>query len=233
MSQAFHLFQLQKIDKQIDQANARIAEINAFLQKDERLESARQFAAEKQNSLKKSQAQLKKVEQEVAGRRAKLEQSEENLYSGRIRVPKELQDLQNEIASLRRHISSLEDQQLEAMLHLEEAQAESESALAHLHKTEALVNEDQASLRGELNQLVTGLERLAVERKLLDQQISGDNRQLYDRLRKTRRGIAIAGVMDESCAACGATLTPAERQAARSPDTIFFCPSCGRIVYGG
>lgn len=233
MSQAFHLFQLQKIDTQIDQMNARIAEITSFLQQDQRLEDARRFHEEKQAALKKSQANLMRTEQEVASRRAKLEQSEENLYSGRIHVPKELQDLQSEVAALKRHISSLEDQQLEVMLNLEEAQSESDSALEKLHEVEALVSADQASLRGELQQLTLNLERMAVERKLLEKQISADNRQLYERLRKTRRGVAVASVMDESCAACGATLTPSERQTARSPDTTFFCPSCGRIVYGG
>ncbi len=233
MSQAFHLFQLQKIDTQIDQANARIAEIQNFLQQDNRLEITRAAAHEKQEALRKSQNHLKRIEQEVAAKRAKLEQSEENLYSGRIHVPKELQDIQNEVAALKRYISTLEDQQLEAMLAVEADLAASESAQADLHKTEGEVSADQASLRGESQRLASSIERLAVERSLLEGQISAENRILYDKLRKSRKGIAVASVMDDSCSACGAYLTPADRQAARSPENIFFCPSCGRIIYGG
>lgn len=233
MSQAFHLFQLQKIDTQIDQAKARSAEIQAFLQQDDRLETARAAAHEKQEALRKSQNQLKRIEQEVASKRAKLEQSEENLYSGRIHVPKELQDIQNEVAALKRYISALEDQQLEAMLAVEADLKASEIAQADLHRIEGEVSADQASLRGESQRLAADIERLTVEKSLLEGQITVENRLLYDKLRKSRRGIAVASVTDESCSACGAYLTPADRQAARSPEHIFFCPSCGRIIYGG
>jgi len=233
MSQAFHLFQLQKIDSQIDQTNVRIQEIQRLLQQDERLQTANTFLAEKQAALKQSQLQVKRIEQEVASKRAKLEQSEENLYSGRIHVPKELQDIQNEVASLKRIISGLEDQLLEAMLRVEADEEENQRALANLHRVEGDVSSDHASLRGELQQLTASIERLSVERNALEQQISENNRLLYEKLRKSHRGIAVAGVSDESCSACGAFLTPADRQAARSPLQIFFCPSCGRIVYGG
>lgn len=233
MSQSFHLFQLQKVDSLIDQSEARINEINALLQQDSRLQAANTLLVEKQEILKRSQSQLKKIEFEVASKRAKLEQSEENLYSGRIRVPKELQDLQNEVASLKRIISSLEDQQLEAMLQVEADQAESEQALTAFHNVEGKVSMDQAALRGEMQSITTGTERLAIERKLLVQQISDSTMLLYEKLRKSRRGIAVAEVTDESCSACGAFITPADRQVARSPHGIFFCPSCGRVIYGG
>lgn len=233
MSQAFHLFQLQKIDTQIDQANSRITEIQRFLEQDQRLEIARAAVNEKLEALKKSQNHLKKIEQEVAAKRTKLEQSEENLYSGRIHVPKELQDIQNEVAALKRFISNLEDQQLDAMLAVEADLAASESAQAELKRVEAEVSADQASLRGELNRLTASVERLKVERELLEGQISPENQILYEKLRKSRKGIAVASVSDDSCSACGSFLTPADRQATRQPDQIFFCPSCGRIVYGG
>jgi predicted nucleic acid-binding Zn-ribbon protein len=144
-----------------------------------------------------------------------------------------LQDIQNEVASLKRYISNLEDQQIEAMLAVEADQAENERAQADLRKVEGEVSAGHASLRGELQQLSTSVERLMVERKLLEGQVSTENRLLYEKLRKNRKGIAVASVLDDSCSACGAFLTPADRQAARSPDHTFFCPSCSRIVYGG
>lgn len=233
MSQSFHLFQLQKIDSQIDQIKTRTNEINAFLESDERLRIARALDDEKKELLRKSQLQLKRIEQDVAARRAKLEQEESNLYSGRIHIPKELQDIQSEVAALKRHISSLEDQQLEAMLVVEAYQADCDASQSALLKVEGEVASDQASYRGEVQRLQANSERLSIERNLLSGQISPDNLDLYNRLRKTRKGIAVASVSDESCSACGSSLTPAERQAARSPQNVVFCPSCGRIVYSG
>jgi predicted nucleic acid-binding Zn-ribbon protein len=173
------------------------------------------------------------IEQEVESKRSKLEQSENNLYSGRVHVPKELQDIQNEVASLKRFIAGLEDKQLEAMLTVESDQAEVEQMKIEFHKVESEVATDQASLRGELQRNKSAIERLAIEKNLLVKQISADNQSLYQKLRKSRKNIAVASVIDNSCSACGSTLTPADCQAAKSPQNIFFCPSCGRIVYGG
>jgi predicted nucleic acid-binding Zn-ribbon protein len=233
MSQGFHLFQLQKIDSLIDQANARSTEINTYLEQDKRLEIAKTLLQEKQEVLRKSQNQLKKIEQEVATKRSKLEQSENNLYSGRIHIPKELQDIQNEVAALKRFISTLEDKQLEAMLIVEADQAEAEQGQENYHKVEGEVATDQSTQRGELNTIAANKERLLIERDAVAQQITSENQLLYEKLRKSRRGIAVAAIVDESCSACGSTLTPAECQVARSPKNIVFCPSCGRIVYGG
>ncbi len=233
MSQAFHLFQLQKIDSHIDLINARIVEIQQILEGDERLQAAQRLQEEKQEILRKSQIHLKRIEQDVAAKRAKLEQSENNLYSGRVHVPKELQDIQNEVASLKRFISGLEDQQLEAMLTVEADQVETEQARTDYHKVEAEVAADQASLRGELQRNKIASERLMTEKNLLVKQVSKDNIVLYEKLRKSRKNIAVAAVVDSTCSACGSTLTPAECQAAKSPQNIIFCSSCGRIVYGG
>ncbi len=233
MSQAFHLFQLQKIDSQIDQMTSRIIEIQQFLDRDERLQTAQKALDEKQDTLRKSQLHLKHIEQDVAEKRAKLEQSENNLYSGRVHIPKELQDIQNEVASLKRIISGLEDKQLETMVTVESHQAEVADSQIDFNKAEAAVAADQASLRGELQRNKTIVERLNVEKNLLIKQISSDNITLYERLRKSRKNIAVAAVVDSTCSACGSTLTPADCQAAKSPQNIFFCPSCGRIVYGG
>lgn len=233
MSQAFHLFQLQKIDSQIDQSNGRIAEIERFLETDQRLQTAETELHEKQEILRKSQIALKHIEQDVASKRAKLEQSENNLYSGRVHIPKELQDIQNEVASLKRTIAKLEDQQLEAMVTVEADQLDVERSIADFHKVESIVATDQASLRGDLQRNKASIERLGVEKNLLVKQISADNITLYEKLRKSRKNIAVAAVTDSTCSACGSTLTPAECQAAKSPQNIVFCPSCGRIVYGG
>ena len=233
MSQAFHLFQLQKIDSQIDQLNARIIEIQHFFERDERLQAAQKILHERQEILRKSQINLKHIEQDVEAKRAKLEQSENNLYSGRVHVPKELQDIQNEVVSLKRIIARLEDQQLEAMLTVESQQAEAEASQADYHKVEAEVVADQASMHGEMQRNKNAVDRLMIEKNLLVKQISTDNSVLYEKLRKARKNIAVAAVIDSTCSACGSTLTPAECQAAKSPENVFFCPSCGRIVYGG
>lgn len=233
MSQSFHLYQLQKIDTRLDQIQQRITSIQNQIEDDSRLKNTRDLhdlAAEK---VIRIQRELRKIEHEVESRRVKLEQSEANLYSGRIKVPKELQDLQNEVASLKRNISALEDQQLEIMLQLEEAKNEYEQLQQTLLQVEAEVAQSHSSLIGEKTRLENDQQRLMIEKKAIISQIQPAMLVEYENLRQTKQGIAVASVEDSSCTACGAGLTPAQCQSARSPSTVFYCPSCGRIIYAG
>lgn len=233
MSQSFHLYQLQKIDTRLDQIQQRITSIQNQIEDDSRLKNARDLhnlAAEKVNRI---QRELRKIEHEVESRRVKLEQSEANLYSGRIKVPKELQDLQNEVAALKRNISALEDQQLEIMLQLEEAKNEYEQLQQTLLQVEAEVAQSHSGLIGEKTRLENDQQRLMIQKKAIISQIQPAMLVEYESLRQTKQGIAVASVEDSSCTACGAGLTPAQCQTARSPSTVFYCPSCGRIIYAG
>ncbi len=233
MSHSFHLFQLQKIDTQIDQGSARIRELNAKISEDHRVLDAQSQLDAALDAVKAAQASLKKIEMEAAAKQLKLEQSESTLYGGKVKVPKELQDLQHEVASIKRAISVLEDQQLEAMVLVDEAQARSEVAQHQLARAKGESAGDHAVFAGETGMLTTLSERLQAERAAVVNQIDTATLEEYGRLRKNKRGIAVATISDDSCSACGTQLTAADRQTARSPFQVFHCPSCGRFIYGG
>lgn len=233
MSQGFHLFQLQKIDTQLDQGAARIREINQFLAGDHRIKDQQEVVDRAGKELAAAQAQLKKIEQDISARRIKLEQCEATLYGGKVRVPKELQDLQNEAASIKRAISALEDQQLEAMIVVESAQETSNAAQKSLLKLQAEVASENAVLTGEITALKSLMDRLSIERQAVTNQIEPPLREEYERLRKNKRGIAVTSMVDNACSGCGTVLTPADRQAARAPNIVFHCPSCSRFIYAG
>lgn len=233
MNLSFHLFQLQKIDTQIDQGNARISEIQTRLNADDRVAQAQSQVETSLANLKAAQSHLSRLEQEAAGKRMKLEQSESALYGGKVKVPKELQDLQHEVASLKKLIAAVEDQQLDAMMAVEEAQTKLEAAKKQLGQIQGIVTSENAVLSGECSMLSALKERLLVERSAVLQQIDSATLADYDRLRKFKRGVAVATINDDSCSACGTGLTASERQTARSPLQIYRCPSCGRFIYGG
>jgi len=52
----------------------------------------------------------------------------------------------------------------------------------------------------------------------------------YDRLRKARRGVAVAEVGEGRCAACHIGVRPQFMQELRRGDKVMFCESCGRIL---
>ena len=109
MNQSFHLFQLQKIDSQLDNLNKRIHEIDGIIAGDRSVVEAQDALSAAKANHQKARHHLSECEDRVSSKRIKIEQSEANLYSGSIRNPKELQDLQMEIGSLKRHLADLED----------------------------------------------------------------------------------------------------------------------------
>ncbi len=233
MSQSFHLYQIQKIDTQLDQIEARRAEITSILEKDVRMRNAQKHLDEAHVQVHQLQHALREMEEITRAKRIKIEQSEAALYGGSVRSPKELQDLQTEVASLKKHLATLEDQQLEKMMQLEAAEAQqAEAQRAFDELNEQLISE-YASLNGEKSQLERQRERLNAERTVISGQISAENLEVYQRLRQQKKGQAVVPIEDESCGVCGATLTPAECQAAKSPLKIIFCSACGRILYAG
>ena len=233
MSQSSNLYRLQLIESQIDQARAHVREIEAALSNNVVLQQAQEFFNSTEQSLQDARKSLRKTEEVVQDQHIKIDQTDSVLYGGKVRNPKELQDLQNEVAALKRFLSVLEDRQLEAMLTLEENEKEQKLASIKLDETRALTAEQQAGLNGEFTHLLKTVERLEIERQAATTAVNPADLSLYEQLRQTRRGVAIAKVSAQACGACGSLLTPALVQAAYSPSQLMRCTSCGRILYAG
>jgi predicted nucleic acid-binding Zn-ribbon protein len=176
---------------------------------------------------------LKIAEDAVKTQQIKIQETDTALYGGKIKIPKELQDLQKEIISLKKHLDILENVEIDEMLAVETVQAELEKSELSLQKATVESMEKNATLNGRKMTLEHEMNRLANEKKAVASSLNSDDLDLYERLRKTKRGIAVAALVSGSCSACGAMLTPADRQSARSPNQVYFCPSCGRIIYAG
>lgn len=233
MNQAFHLYRLQQIDTQIDQAAASLADIEKLLSGDETVRQARQSLEGISKQLHQNRQGLKQAEFAVKEQQIKIAQNEASLYGGRIRNPKELQDLQKDIASLKKHLAALEDKQLEGMVAVEDAEGAEEAARKNLLGAEANFAEKSAGWLGQKDVLLHTLERLKAERTTAAPPVNPDSMRIYDNIRKRKSGVAVTTARDGSCTVCGATIRPMELQAARSAPDLVYCSFCGRILYVG
>jgi len=233
MSIAFGIYRLQQTDIQIEQVENRLAQIRQTLENDAEAQQANSRLASAKENWHKAEQKLRQCEAETESQRLKIEQHEASLYGGSVHNPKELQDLQNEVAALKRYLVTLEDQQLQAMLECEEAEHEYASAKAAQEVVIARLSVQNKDLSNELALLERDLQRLYAERQAIVTALPENLLTQYENLRQARRGRALATVSDNSCDACGTTLTAAIQQAARSPVQIAFCPTCGRILYAG
>ena len=231
MSAALGLYRLQQVDSQIDQIQARLRMIQQTLENDVTLRTANDQFSAATTRHKDAERLLKLSEAEVEKQRLKLEQTDASLYGGKVQNPKELQDLQKDVASLKRHLETLEERELEAMIAVETAEQELQTAKTGLEGIQANLKEQNKDLTSESEILRKNLERLNSERQAVVTDIAGQTLNVYDQLRKQKRGLAITTIADSSCEACGTTLTASQQQNARSTSQLFHCPTCGRILY--
>ncbi len=232
MNVGFQLFQLQSIDSEFDRAQKRIGEIQSAIAADKGVELAKKRVESMEAELRKIKSDFESIDYETEQRKVKKTQSEANLYSGRIQSPKELQDLQAEITSLTKMLVELERQSLEQLIKLEKAEEKTTALKDELKKVLTEFETSKSRLIAEKNTLENTLKNLSAKRSSQESQIQEDKKSTYEHLRKMKNGLAVAQLQDNSCSACGSSLTASQCQQARSGSQLFICPSCGRIVYG-
>jgi predicted nucleic acid-binding Zn-ribbon protein len=231
MSQVRHLVQLQEIDSQIDQAKARLEEIDAALNDNSAMRKANARTEKAAKALTKAQLALRRAEQDVQAQQDKIDRNQKALYGGG-KSPKELEDLQMESGALGRYLEKLEETQLEVMIAFEDAEAEDQAAKENLSAVKKEVAAENVDLSAEQESLEEKITRLNTQREAAAAPITPDLIADYEKLRQDRFGLAVTSVNDGGCAACGASLTAAQAQAARSPNKIAHCGVCGRIIHG-
>jgi hypothetical protein len=130
-------------------------------------------------------------------------------------------------------LTTLEDLQLEAMLASDEAEANfMETSDQHsVVLTQDIKQKDE--LTAKKAELIQDLERQESEREAAAANIDSPYMQLYEALRQQKNGIAVARVLEKTCAACGSTLSATTFRSAQVPTKLTRCTTCGRILYVG
>lgn len=225
------LFLLQNIDLQIDGFQNRINQINHQIADRSEIDQVVHEMEQNQGLGDGHARKLAEVEKRLTTTRIKLQQSESSLYGGKIHNPKELQDLQAEIQTLKPVIAHLEEDQFGIMLEMEENAGLSsgmKQQIEQLEKDHAILVD---TLTDEMNAINHKLERFESERKALVGSIDAASLQTYSTLRKTKSGMAVTQVDDNTCEKCGAEITQAVWQKARISNDLCYCSTCGRIIY--
>jgi hypothetical protein len=231
MNTPFHLYQLQKIDSRLAAIDSRTKEISRLLENDPVLIAVRSKLEAAKRELDIASSALQTIELRILDRRNKLEQSESALYGGMIKNPKELQDLQKEIASIKAAIALMEEEQMNSMLEVEEKEMIWHSFEQKVEQAKEVNQQANIDLTAQADALVQEKTRLVTEHKLLAIQVPEPILQQYEDLRSRKGGVAVGKGDDQTCTLCGTSLTPSQCQFAKSPSVLFFCPSCGRILY--
>ncbi|MFN8412334.1 MAG: C4-type zinc ribbon domain-containing protein [Anaerolineales bacterium] len=231
MSASLGLYRLQQVDRQIDRAHTQLETIRKTLENDRELKDALTLVETTDMKYRTAKQALHLAESEAESQKIKIQQVESSLYSGTVHNPKELQDLQKEVASLKKHLVTLEERQLEAMLKAEAEESATNEARSGLEKVQARLSGEHKKLFEDQASILKDLERLSEEREASVNPVEAKLLEIYNELRKQKRGIAVTEFEENSCSSCGSTLTSTLQQVAKSSKQLAYCPSCGRILY--
>ena len=229
MGIAKQLYQLQKIDLEVESNEQALNQIANQLGESQAVVKARTGLKSKQQHLEELGQQQHSVEWEIEDLVNKLSIAEGKLYSGKIKDPKELTNLQHEVEGLRGRRSHLEDKALEIMDQVELSTASVAILTNELKALETEWHSQQQQLSTNMEHLKANLSDLENKRQLLSAEIDPEAIEFYQALKKQKRQ-ALAKVEQGICRGCRILLPTTELQRARG-DSLVQCSSCGRILF--
>ena len=224
------VIRLQEIDNQLADLTREItalpkhtAEIERKLVSHERkLEADRAALLGNQKERKKCEGDIQIQEQKISKLKDQMIQAKTN---------EQYRAFQNEIEFCQKEVRRLEDRILELMGEAELLEKNVKGAESALKTERAQVEAEKQQARDRTAVDETAASALRQERTAIAAKMAPATYQLYERVRKNRRGIAVAEAVDGRCSACQLTLRPQFAQELKRGDKVMSCESCQRILY--
>jgi predicted nucleic acid-binding Zn-ribbon protein len=230
-TQQADLLSLANLDLEISRSKSAIKNLSTGSQFSELRGVQRDLAAKLINArnaldtveleLKRSEADLKLVEQRIAKDKARLNSTNNS---------KDAQGIQSELESLARRKSDLEDIELAIL----EQQEDAKAVFATVSVDKAAVDDELSSSEGaneaEIMKLRSGLDLLTSSRAQQASRASAELLELYEK--KAARGVAVGRLIGRECGACRISLgaTALNEVQALPRDEIATCPECQAIL---
>ena len=230
MASARLLLDLQTVDLDLDKRNKRLAEIAARLGDEGELPALRSRVAELGTLLGTAETRQSVEDASIAGFSGRVEAAEAKMYGGAVTSPRELKDLQDDVAMLGRQRSEHEDTLLAVLDELDETKTGLEAASSELAEAERAWTADQENMTTERGVLEARVAALDGERAKRAGVVPPPELALYERVRKTHAGRAVARMRNATCGSCRVGVPNKLSQAVRAGRSPERCPSCGLIL---
>jgi len=224
------LVQLQQTDTRmlekrrfIDRVPLRISEVD---------EPFKKASAEWEKMKQKAEAVAKKKKDKEKA----LEDAQEKIGKMRARTSdiknnKEYQAHLKEIESSEKEIAALEDQILQVMTEIDAAQKEQQEFGENVKREEEKIQGFKQQLEADVKRFEQELSRMKDERTGLVAQVDADTYNLYLKLLRNGKGLAVARAEDNICLGCDMNIPPQLSLEIRKGSELVQCPQCYRILY--
>jgi predicted nucleic acid-binding Zn-ribbon protein len=227
------LLALQEIDTALDRLRTR----RDALASGQTLTTARAEADVAEQGLGELRLQLDELgrdqtrfENEIDSLSQKEAAENRRMYDGSIVNTKELEALQHELANLKKRRSDREDELLALMEQREEREQRAAEAEAKATDLRSSLEATSDAADEELGGVETDLERRTAERAELTPPVDPELLELYEDLRKQKKGVAAVALTDGVCQGCHEKLSAMEVDKIKKTEGVRRCPYCRRIL---
>ena len=231
MATVKQLFQLQELDLEIVRLQSEVSSLESRIGDRLLLNEAEAELAAAQAEQHQLQMDQTNRELEAGSVRAKLETDRQRLYGGTVSNLKELEGLEKETSSLDADLQKREEVLLEMMEALEKSQAALAEAERRTTDQAKQWQVDQKELNSQWQQLGENLEQLESLRKETAGGLAPQQLSLYESLRASKGGVAVARVERGLCRGCLMALPTHQLQKVRMSREPVRCNSCGRLLF--
>jgi uncharacterized protein len=233
MEPTARLLDLQALDTSIARLTAR----RAVLEGEGELAAARLEAERAEQELGELRLALDtfdrdgtKLEHEIDSLTRKATDEESRLFGGAVANAKELESIQREVDNLKKRKADREDELLIVLEQREAVERRAKEAEAVATERRAAVDTVAGDASRELDRVSTELSTETAERERLASGFDPELLELYDDLRRQKKGVGVAALVDGVCQGCHEKLSAVELDRVKRAEGIRRCEYCRRIL---
>jgi len=221
---------LQEIDNRLGELAREIAALPKHIAEIEKklVSHERKLEADKA-ALSANQKERKSAEGEIQMQEQKISKLKDQMLQAK--TNEQYRAFQHEIEFCQKEIRKHEDRILELMAESEPLDKNVKAAEVALKAEKAQVESEKQATRERTAQDERASRQLEADRSQVVAGMSQSTYQLYERVRKARKGIGVAEAVDGRCSACHMALRPQFFQELKRGDKVMSCESCQRILY--
>ena len=224
------VIELQQVDLNITRLTNQIDSLPLQIQElQKQISDFLQAHEERKHRLAENQKERRNLETDIQEIRQLISKHKDQLYQ--VKTNEQYRAMLKEIENEEFKIRKIEDHILEEMIEAEELGKLVQEAAARVESEKAKVAAEVRQLEDQQRAHTEQKERLLARRAELTAALTVDVLSLYERVRKGRRGVALAEVRDGFCTACHVLLRPQVYNEVRTNAAVMTCENCSRIIY--
>lgn len=200
------------------------------------LETLTQEFEEKKQVLKEFEEKLKSMllkrkgkEGELASREESIKKLQSQLYT--LKTNKEYSAMISEISGVKMDKSLIEEEILKIFEEQDVLKIELKKKQSQIKEEEKKINEEKQKILNQIKEIETQIAEFESKRTMVEKEIDQKLLSQYNRILKSKDGLAIVKVKNNSCQGCYMNVTHQVVNEIKMYDKLIICGMCARILY--